>query len=152
MYAQFNDKTKKLVKILIPVLLLFTLFEVFVPQSIKKMDIPPQIYTYIGRYTQKTTKIAVYPYSKTNEAIFWLPVYKRELVNPRGYEFSNYDSEKFTKTIPTESGLKVLNEMGVNYLVVFKNIDEESLKFFSNSKRLLLVKEFDDSLLYERNY
>lgn len=151
-YKQFNDKTKKSIKYFVPVLFLFTLFEVFVPQSIKKMDTPPQVYKYIGQYAQKGAKIVVYPYSKTNDALFWLPTYKKELVNPRGYEYTNFNSESFTKNIPTENGLKTLNEMGVNYLVVFKNTDGKSLKFLSNSKKLLLVKEFDDSFLYLVQY
>ena len=92
--------------------------------------------------------IAVYPYNKTNEAVFWIPVYKRELVNPRGYEFSNFSSETFTKSIPTEKGLKTLNEMGINYLVIFKTENEESLKFLFNSQKLSLVKDFGDSRLY----
>ncbi|OGC57921.1 hypothetical protein A3H26_00635 [candidate division WWE3 bacterium RIFCSPLOWO2_12_FULL_36_10] len=147
-YVLFSDRIRKLTKLFIPIIFIFTLFEVFVPQSVRKMDIPPNIYTYIGNNTQRIEKIAVYPYNKTNEAVFWIPVYKRELVNPRGYEFSNYSSETFTKSIPTEKGLKTLNEMGINYLVIFKTENEESLKFLFNSQKLSLVKDFGDSRLY----
>ena len=147
-FKQFDDKTKKVVKILIPILFLITVIEVFVPQNIKKTDTPAQIYTYINQYTKRNTKIAVYPYSKTNEAVYWLSVHKSELINPRGYEYSNFNSEKFTKNMPTESGVNGLKETGVKYLIVFTNIDISLINFFANSDKLLLEKKFDDSYLY----
>lgn len=78
MYARGE---KSLLRLFVVLLLLVTLFETFSPVRIRKIGNAPAIYEYLRNNTPLNAKVAVYPQAKAEEALFWLPVHQRELLN-----------------------------------------------------------------------
>ncbi|MEK7595143.1 MAG: hypothetical protein AAB443_00925 [Patescibacteria group bacterium] len=123
-----------------------SIIEVFVPVKIFKYEDPPDVYVYLKAKTDGSTFV-VFPYSKTKEALFWLPVHQKFLLNPRGAFFKNFYSETFTKALNTNEGIFKLKDYNVRYLIVFKNSKEADLKEILTHPLLQLEAEFEDSYL-----
>ena len=144
-HARYSDKGRLISAFLFTVMFV-TLLEVYVPLKVQKM-VTPEVYTYLQAATGNNTKFAVYPYNKTDDALYWLPVHKRELLNPRWYKTTTFDSEKFTKGLNTLVGLQTLLDLKGKYLVVYKSSVSSDIVFFEANARL--VGEFADSYLFE---
>ncbi len=138
---------ESVIKMMIPLLFIITLAETVIPVKVYKTDEPPEVYEYLGNKRNDYSKIAVFPYSKTDEGFLWLPVHKKLMVNPRGYRNEQYVSEELTKKIPTDEGLMMIKDLGVNYLIIYK--EGEKLDFFETSAEMKLEKEFYDSYIYK---
>ncbi len=139
-------KTKRLIVTFIPMLAFLTIFETFVPIRVAKIDQPPEVYTYLSQLPSGTANFAVYPYNRTDDAFFWLPIHKQLLVNPRDYKV-NFNSELFTDSLITYEGIAEYKKMGGGYIVVFKNNHMQNE--FTNLGNVGLIFEFDDSYLYK---
>ncbi len=144
-----SEKWKKFLRIYMPILLVVTLMETYIPIKLYKVPSAPQVYEYLHQSLTPATTFAVYPYSETQMALFWLPVHQQYLLNPRYYATSKYSSESLTKQLATPSGLGELKFLGSQYLVVFKNASPADISFFEKSATLELVQEFDDAYLYK---
>ena len=142
----FYIKTKRLIVTFIPMLAFLTIFETFVPIRVAKIDQPPEVYTYLSQLPSGTANFAVYPYNRTDDAFFWLPIHKQLLVNPRDYKV-NFNSELFTDSLITYEGIAEYKKMGGGYIVVFKNSHMQNE--FTNLGNVGLIFEFDDSYLYK---
>lgn len=146
-FAAKENVIKKLyLNILMLTLLFFTLVETFIPPKLYDIGTVPEVFAYL-KNTGEHRIIAVYPYSKADDAFFWVPHHQQLLINPRGFRDENYESEALTKNLPSEEGLSMLSKLEVSHLVVYK--EGENLDYFRLSEQLELEKEFEDSLLYK---
>ncbi|MFC1621893.1 hypothetical protein ACFL13_00705 [Patescibacteria group bacterium] len=118
--------------ILVLILLTFGLLETFIPSRIWQAANPSEVYFHL-----EGKKFAIYPYSKTDEGMYWLPVHKGFLVNPRGYKNNQFNSEEYTE------GLPYGNLRDIEYLVVIGESEN-----FRSREDLKVVEEFDDSTLF----
>lgn len=143
-----TNVSPKFLKGFIVLILLITLLETYIPSKIQKLTVPSQSYVYLQN-TPINSKFIVYPYSKSEETFFWLSVHKRLLINMPMYKNEKYDSQMLTKSLTSESGLKNIQNLDVNYLLVFKPIDATIFDFFNASPVLQLDKEFSDSYLFK---
>ncbi|MBD3366173.1 hypothetical protein GF360_02390 [candidate division WWE3 bacterium] len=143
-----SEKYKKFFRVFVPVLTLITLAETFIPPKIVYYNEPPAVYSYLGEIASQK-KFAVYPYSQTDEAFFWLDAHKAYLLNLRGYSEEVYNTEVFTKSLPTLGGISILGSLGGEYLVVYRDIPKEEFEFFSTTSQLVRVKEFPNSVIYK---
>lgn len=121
--------------IFIGFLTIITLIEVFIPLKFVKMPQNMPAFEYLATKPASTT-FAIYPYSKTEDALYYLSVHKQFLVNPRGYVFGGFDSENFTKNIKSSYGK-------YDYLLINKT---ESILPINN---WILEKEFSDYYIYK---
>jgi len=144
--SRFKDK-RLVLKLFLGILLTATLIGVYIPFKFVRYKKPPEVYTYLKSSTPENSTFAVYPYNKTQEAFFWLPIHERLLVNIRDYTYDDFSSEDFTKNLDTVSGLDYLKSLGVDYLIIHKSIEDENI-FFMESTLLSLEKELDNYLLY----
>lgn len=147
-YIYLKDtKTISKLKVLLFVTLisLVTFLETFVPVKIVSMNDSPRIYTYFHEATFPQSTFVVYPYSKTKDALLWLSVHQRGLVNPHSYLKGDYDSEIITRELISSEGLRSANVLA-DFLVVYKDIPKNELDFFL--KNLNLIDEFDDYYLF----
>lgn len=132
-----GKKDTKYIWIVLATLLVVTLIETYVPLKVYRLDKSPQVYSYLRENTSKGSKFAIYPYSKTDEALFWLSEHQRLLINPRGYKTPDFNSEEFTERLVLEDGLQDFVELGGEYLVVH---DEGAAD--------LQVDEFKESIVF----
>lgn len=135
------------------ILALLSIAEFFIPLKITHVGTPPKVYAYIKATDPLKSPIVVYPYNKTNEALFWMNVYQQPLINPRGY--SNKDtgfvSEDFTNLLTTSQGLEKARIMGAKYLVYFYEDDQsKNISFFNQIDYLTRVAEFKEESPGER--
>jgi len=140
-------KNTKILSFLMAVLLVVTLVESYVPPKIYKNEGTPGVYKYLGQMPT-FDKFVVYPYSMTKEALYFLPEHKKDLLNIRGFSNSTYESQSLTERLVTDEGLLSTRDLGVRYLLVFKNAPTEDLVYFSEQRGLILEREFDNSYLY----
>ncbi|PIR43015.1 hypothetical protein COV24_05175 [candidate division WWE3 bacterium CG10_big_fil_rev_8_21_14_0_10_32_10] len=124
-----------------------SLMEFYVPVKITDVSSTPKVFTYIRNNTPIDSAIAVYPYSKTNESVFWMREYMRRLVNPRDFARSDYgfSSKDFTFNLNTCKGLIEARNLGTNYVIYFNTIDnDKSLNFFANVSILDKMVDYKD--------
>lgn len=140
-------KSSRMLKIFTLLVVLIIIAETYVPLKIYRIPPTPSIYMYMGENLNKT-KFLVYPYSKTQEALFYLPYHKQELLNIRYYSSNIYSSEELTKILNTDLGLEESKKIGSEYLVVFKDISKDDLNFFMSSNVIKYVMEFEDAYLF----
>ncbi|HAI63124.1 MAG: hypothetical protein UU64_C0001G0076 [candidate division WWE3 bacterium GW2011_GWF2_41_45] len=127
------------------------LLETYIPiKIIKEPDIHP-IYMEIASDTDIESIIAVYPYNKTKEALYELPVYNRKLINPPSYVTGIFDSSIFTNNLHTFEGRLEARNLGVDYIVVFPFGDSgESCESFGESSTIVeLIRKRTDACIYK---
>lgn len=138
------------------ILILLTLFSVaqlFVPLKLTRVATPPKVYSYLGQTDSFKSPIVVYPYSKTNEALFWLTTHQKALINPRFYSNKEtaFESEAFTNLLNTTRGLEQARNLGAKYLVYFYEVDDnESAGFFASTTLLTKIDDFKEGYKEER--
>jgi hypothetical protein len=139
-------------------LFMFSLAEFFIPIKLTDVSTMPRVYQYIAAYTPENAVIAVYPYSETQNAFYWMGEYRRGLINPRFFvhQSPDFSSELFTKTLPSCIGINEARSLGVTHLIVFEGaIPVENrtaeMVFFNNSKFLKKIKEFDQIIELPNN-
>ena len=143
-------KDSRAFKLFMIVFLAITLVESYVPVKIYRNVGTPYVYKYLGQIST-FDKFIVYPYASAKEALYFLPEHRKNLLNIRGFRNEVYESQSLTETLVTASGMSKIRELGVRYLLVFKNVPKEDLTYFSTNRFLELEKEFDDSYLYVLN-
>lgn len=136
----------KFFRIFMPILLVVTLVETFVPFKITKYDKVPDPYVYMGTQQPMTIKYLVYPYSKSNESFFWLPDHKQCLMNVRGYNYENISAEELTLKLFEPGMLEQAKTLGTTHILFYE--PEEYLDQISALNSLELVQQFSDSALY----
>ena len=110
---------------------------------------PPKVFTYIRQNTQEHESLAVYPYSKNVETLFWMREHKRPFINTRDLvkpEFG-FDSKDFTAKLTSCEGILEARNLGIDYLVYFPVVDRnmmESYAFFDETPLLEKVKVFKE--------
>lgn len=146
-----NSKYRNLVAVFsVSICFIVSLSEFYIPVKIYDASRAPKVYTYLLNKFGDKSPIAVYPYSKTNAALFWLPYYKKPLINPRFYSdsASGFNSEVFTKSLISCAGIDSARELGMKYLIVFdKDISEQekaSFDSFVKSNALVQEASFDE--------
>jgi len=147
-YEKLKSKLRYL-NLIIICLTVVTLIETFVPFDLVKKDNPPAVYLYLYDNTPENSIFAVYPNNSTLDAMYWIYIHKRLLMNPKYYTSESMVSEEFTMNLNTEEGLTKLIELNGEYLIVFKNVLEEDKEFFENNSKIKLVNEFYDSYLFK---
>lgn len=150
-YSNGPGKLKKFLPVFMVVLTIVTLSETYMPLKITKIPKPSESYIYMRQDKPSKTIFAVYPYSRSQEALYYLSVHQQFLLNPKGYVNPSFDSAEFTKKLITSDGLQKFKNMGGSYLVVFKNADIHDVQFFKSSNSLFLEKEFPDSYVFKLN-
>lgn len=149
-FSKNHPQKKFAITLFVFLLAILTIFETFIPLKIRNMDTSPEVYSYMGANYQ-ASKFVVYPYDKTNEAIFWIDAHKSYLLNPRMYNKDGFDSESFTTGLNTVAGLSEITNalLDADYLVVFKGINDADVSLFlSSTDFLILEKEFSDAYLF----
>ncbi|MFC1722082.1 hypothetical protein ACFL0C_00355 [Patescibacteria group bacterium] len=136
-------------KYVLIIVMVITLFETYIPIKFFRLE-NGEVYTEINSITEEGSRFAVYPYSRTKEAFVWLPNHRRSLVNVRDYLSANFESETFTKNLPTEEGIKELKNNDVDYLVVFKDAKDE-MEFFLQSEKINLIKSSEKVNIFSVN-
>lgn len=140
-------------RLIFAILAFISVVEFFIPPKITHVGVPPKVYSYIEAASYIKSPVVVYPYNKTNQAIFWMTVYKQPLINPRTYEntSTSFISEEFTKLLNTTYGLENARRMGARYMVYFYTADGgESTNFFNQSEYLTKINEFEENDQSER--
>lgn len=135
------------VRSVLVILTLFSIVQLYVPPKITHVGTPPKVYSYLGQTDSFKSPIVVYPYTKTNEAFFWLTAHQKALINPRFYsnKASNFESESFTNLLKTTRGLEQAKALGAKYLVYFYVVDDgESADFFGKSTLLYPLDDFKE--------
>ena len=138
-YLQIISRVKRY-KAIIPVLVMVSLAEFYIPVKVTNLSTPPQVYEYLKSSEIEEAPIVVYPYSKTTEALYWVYYYNFPLVNPRGFE----GSEALTKSLTTCEGIKAAAELGARYLISFKDDTVADV----DTKNLTKITGFDSAVLY----
>ncbi len=118
----------------------------FVPLRFTYVGSPPQVFTYLASNSQPQDALAVYPFKMALSSTFWIRVYKRPLVNPRGVYVSAEGTRDLTASLATPKGLAYAQRLGTRYLVYFPLADSSSvstLPFFDTSPLLHRVGVFD---------
>lgn len=144
---------RKVVQLVLSVMALFSISEFFIPLKITHVGTPPKVYTYLGATEQLKAPIVVYPYSKTNEVLFWTNIYKQPLINPHSYENkeTGFVSTDFTNLLKSSGGLEKAHNMGARYLVYFYGDDDvQSMNFFNQSQYLIKIDNFKEENQGER--
>lgn len=144
-------KRKWLVTAYMIALLVVTLAETYNTVRIKRYLYPPNVYAYLQRLPDTKVLFAVYPYSKTEEAFFWMPTHKKLILNHKGYTPFSFNPETLTARFTTTAGLEETKKLGASYIIVYKDSTANELNFFSNSPLLSLEKTFEDTFLYKLN-
>ncbi len=138
---------------ILALLALLSVAQLFVPPKITHVATPPKVYGHLGQTDPFKSPIVVYPYSKTNEALFWLTAHQKALINPRFYSNKEtaFDSETFTELIKTTRGLEQARNLGAKYLVYFYKVDNgESADFFATTSFLQKLADFSQASDAER--
>ena len=136
-------------RLLMTLLIFFTLFNVaqmIIPVHVTNVASTPDIYTYIAKSTPTDSIIAVYPYSKSNVALYWMPVYERGFINPRDLKTNGFDANVFTKNLLSPSGIAEAKDIGVDYIVFYKEGLALPEELFT-SDLIVSEKEFPDTYL-----
>ncbi len=138
---QFLETVKKsiLTSTLILAITLIILGETFIPLKIRKLNAPIE-YKYIAENTKSDAFLNIYPFSRTHEALLWLPVHQRKMTNSTAILYADYDPEKFTETLFDPN-----NNVAIDYFLV----DNKYLNLVP--KEFKLIKAFDTSNLYLKN-
>jgi len=136
---------KKFFKIFMPILLVVSLLETFVPPKIQKFNVPPEPIAYMSSKVPMSINFIVYPYSRASETFFWLPTHRQHQYNVRGYRFEDISSEDLTKNILSEDVLNKAREKGVEYLLVYDS--DKNRKYFDRWP-FQPVETFSSSILY----
>jgi len=126
-------------------IVLVTLMEVFIPLKIKSYDVP-DVYSRLGEYPSQS-RFLVYPYSKTTEAFYALPVHKQLQVNTRMVPIEGRNAEKFAESLVTEEGL-----MSVPFdllLLSTESLSDEELQFFETNPNIFKSKRLGSYIIYE---
>jgi len=126
-----------------------TLIETFIPFSIEIKETPPEVYSYLNKNTPKNTVFAVYPNNATLDALYWIYIHQRNLINPKYFANEELSAKEFTENLNTVPGLDKLIQLEGEYLIVFKNASDEDKMFFENNSKLSLIKEFEESYLFK---
>lgn len=149
-----KSKRLKRVRLVLIFLCLFSICEFFIPVKITQVSNAPKVYAYLGKNDPFKSPIVVYPYSKSNEALFWLATHNKALINPRFYyhKETSFNSENFSKTLNSVAGLEKAKQMGAKYLIYFYEADQEkNIEFFSNAIILQQIGRFEESKEPEKN-
>jgi hypothetical protein len=128
-----------------------TLLEVFVPPKVVNYSDPPEEYTRLREVTSEGSVFAVYPYSQTQEALFWLSEHKRLLANPRSYRNrqTGYYSKDFTDSLVTAEAKDALEELDVKYVMVFSDAKDEDKEYFRSQTYLTPISWDSEVTIYE---
>lgn len=143
----FKGKKSTLIYLLLPLILL----ETYIPLKFTRVEAVPEEISQLSSYISKEDMFATYPYSSTKQVFYYLPDYERLLLNPRGLAYGDFSSESFTSELVTDAGLIKAHELGVKYLLVYKDIPQEDLYFFGNSKYISKSAEFSKAYLFKFN-
>ncbi len=128
---------------------IISLMEFFIPLRLTDVSTPPKVFTYISQNTQEHEAIAVYPYSKNVETLFWTREHKRPFTNTRDLvrpEFG-FDSKEFTAKLPSHEGILEAHNLGIDYLVYFPIADKnmmENCAFFAKTPLLEKIGVFEE--------
>ena len=159
MLQRLGTRLVKNSKVLAFILIPFTaisLLEFYVPVRILNVTTPPEVYTYIRDQTPQDSVLAVYPFTKTTSALFYITHFQRRFINPAGFNRPEYgfDSNKFTDKLITCTGVLEARNLGATHILYFDldEIDSQRAKmqsFLEKPNILTLDQSFDDSTLYQ---
>lgn len=119
--------------------------------NVTDLSSTPEIYTYLKNNTEPKVTIAVYPYSKTNEFLYWMKEHRRGFFNPRDYCNNEYCSEQVTKEMPSPAGIARLKEYGVTYILVSEAQNIADFEPLILAGDLSIISEIKDSYLLRVN-
>lgn len=129
-YNTVSKKVRLVLSFAFSIIFVVTLLETYIPPKIQKVESAPLVYSYLGG--KEGISFAVYPYSATDEAYFWLDEHKGCVINLYNRELT----ESLLTKIPAN----------LDFLVVHKYT--ENLEVFVNSPKLELEQEFPTVLLF----
>jgi hypothetical protein len=150
LYAQLKTKPFLVkygtAKIIMAGLFILGFIDFFIPIKIYSLSRVPLVYTHIAQVAPLDAAVAIYPYSRTDDALFWLPYFQRNLVNPRGIAPNQTirDYQVFTDNLQTSQGLHQARELGADYLVYFYKDFPEAESFFALEPTLEKVGNFEE--------
>lgn len=141
-----SQQARKIYPRYLALLLIITLLETFIPPKIVSFDTAPEAYSYLNNNVPTQSVFAVYPFSKAQEAFFWLPIHNKYIYNLRYYDENGFSTSEFTNKLTTPQGLANAKNKEIDYLLVNKKIPSDKLNFFVT--QLKVKKEFSDSILF----
>ena len=131
----FSVYKAKLLWLFMISLLAVTLFETYIPLKIQNIGDPPDVYVYLRDNIPPDAKFAVYPRAMSDEALFWLPVHRRELVNAKNFVADDFET-------------KLLNGdlVDIDYVLVAK----DHANVFFQTTRFIPIKTFGDTTVFQQ--
>jgi len=110
-------------------LFVFGISEMIIPVKLTKLTDSPAVFKFLSNKTPVTAKYVVYPYSKVGVAQMWSRDQLSRLLNMRNFMSAGnkLNSEKFTNSLTTMSGLNCAKNIGAKYLVYFYQVDVSQL-------------------------
>lgn len=144
MYERMESK-RKLLRLFVVLLLVVTLFETYIPLKFEKAAQEPAVYEYMHDELDKESKFMVYPFSRTEQALFLLPSHQLHIMNLREFYSGEVPADESTEALETPSGVQTAKDFGVEYILVFKDTQET----LENPGILNVIYEDSETLLYE---
>ncbi len=141
------ERWRKSLKVAMVAMLLVTLIEVFSMPPLPSAPSVPEVYTFLNKHSDTRATFFVYPYSKTQEALYFLSEHERFLLNPRDYNSAQVASEHITLRFASDGGYEDVLKLNPDYIVVFKNISPKEKAKILSSKEFELEQEFSDAYL-----
>jgi hypothetical protein len=141
---------KRIIKTVFYIFILITTFLQFaIKIPIVDIKKPPEYVAYLSK--KETPTVAIYPNTYW-EASFWFPINNIRLANLRGIKIkeSGFDSDNFTKFLPTVGGINTAYNMNLDYILFVRDSDfTKAEEFFREN--LVLEKDFGGTLLFKLN-
>lgn len=141
-------KHKEMINLVVLSVFMFTTIETYVPVKFLKMQEAPPVYTYLGKKAENSpVRYAVYPSTRARESFYWLPVHKSYLVNMRGINSAEFNSDKFTRQFQEKPAAGLLNSFDIEYMIYYKNSLGDKENMFLSYPGIIIEREFADSYL-----
>jgi len=101
------------------------------PIRVINISSTPQVYTSIANQPERN--IAIYPYSRTIDAAFWIRAHNKNIINTHALKYGQFDSKKFTGGLTKCQSVNELLNVKAELLVYFNNSDKNrNMAFFDN--------------------
>ncbi len=128
--------------------LVIALYDFSLPTRLLSPDNMPRMYQELVKDSTSVGPLVIYPESESIQALHWQRYYKLPIVNPRGYKRVDYQNDKFTKNLTTQSGIDQARELGAASLLVKDTENQSFHESFEVLEGVVLVAQYDRYYLF----